>query len=241
MWAAILQTATGILFPRTCCGCDGTLTEGGTDFCAGCGLVAAMLVGRPYCTRCGRSAGLYELPDGVCVTCRKNTPLTSGLVRVGGYEGPLKRIIIRYKFHARHDLEGPAVRMLSARLEAAAWLVKVDALVPVPTHWTRRSIRGEHLADRLARGAARSCGLSYQPVLRRIRGGPNQYELQSSAERVKNVRGAFATVRGARLKGARLCVVDDLSTTGATLAEVRRILRAAGAAEVYAAIFVKAG
>ena len=78
-------------------------------------------------------------------------------------------------------------------------------------------------------------------MVKRVRGGPNQYELASAAQRAENVRGAFAVVPGARLKEARLCLVDDVTTSGATLAEVRRVLKHAGAAGVYAAVLAKGG
>jgi predicted amidophosphoribosyltransferase len=72
-------------------------------------------------------------------------------------------------------------------------------------------------------------------VLRRVRGGPHQIGL-SHSQRVENVRGAFAMARGVTLRGARLLLVDDVMTTGATLNECAKVLRRGGAAEVYAAV-----
>ena len=241
MWTQCARAFAGILFPQTCAGCDGILANGSTDFCDVCGPKLAELVGLPCCARCGRTLAPYVSPDNICPLCRTKTPLTDGLVRVGPYDGPIESMIRHFKFHARYHLERTAVRLLAARLESAPWREDLDSIVPVPTHWSRRSIRGEYLADRLARGVARACGLRYRSALRRIRGGPNQYELTTAAERAANVRGAFSVARGARLKGARICLVDDISTTGATLAEVRRVLHNAGAAKCYAAILAKAG
>ena len=241
VWAQLGRTLAGMLFPRTCCGCDGVLDDAGTDFCLDCAAHMTALVAGPYCLRCGASTGPAQLPENVCPACRKGRAPTDGIARVAAYEGVLQRLIRQYKFHHRFELEAPAVRMLAARLATAEWLGEIEAIVPVPTHWSRRSLRGEYLADRLARGAARACGIRYQPVAKRVRGGPNQYELSSPAQRAENVRGAFAVVPGARLQGAKLCLVDDLSTTGATLAEVRRVLKRAGAAKVYAAVLAKAG
>jgi ComF family protein len=230
-----------MLFPRLCAGCDAMLGEAGTDFCQRCATAMAALVARPYCLRCGESTGPAQLPENVCPDCRKGKAPTDGIARVAAYEGLWRRLIRQYKFHGRYELLAPGVRMLAARLSTVAWLDQVDAFVFVPTHWTRRSLRGEYLAEPLARGLAGAHGRSCQQVVRRIRGGPNQYELASPAQRMENVRGAFAVVSGARLEGAVLCLVDDITTTGATLSEVRRVLKRAGAARVYAAVLAKAG
>lgn len=230
-----------MLFPRLCAGCDATLGEAGTDFCEQCAPAMAALVARPCCQQCGESTGPAQLPENVCPDCRKGKAPTDGIARVAAYEGLWRRLVRQYKFHGRYDLLATAVRMLAARLGTAAWLDQIDAFAFVPTHWTRRSLRGEYLAEQLARGMAAAHGPPCQQVVKRIRGGPNQYELASPAQRMENVRGAFAVTPGARLDGAAVCVVDDITTTGATLAEVRRVLKRAGAARVYAAVLAKAG
>jgi ComF family protein len=239
--APLGRALAGILFPRLCAGCDANLGEAGTDFCERCAPAMAALVARPYCTRCGESTGPAQLPENVCPDCRKGKAPTDGIARVAAYDGLWRRLIRQYKFHGRYDLLAPAVRMLAARLNTVGWLDQIDAFVSVPTHWTRRSLRSEYLAGQLARGVAGAHGRSCQQVVRRIRGGPNQYELTSPAQRMENVRGAFAVASGARLDGASVCLVDDITTTGATLAEVRRVLKRAGAARVYAAVLAKAG
>jgi predicted amidophosphoribosyltransferase len=161
-------------------------------------------------------------------------------VRIGRYTGILRRMVRLAKFGGRDHLNEVAARMLAARLSTAPWFADVDALVAVPTHWTHRIEGGAHLAGALTRLIAGRTRLPAAPLLRRTRGGPHQYEIRL-AERDANVRGVFAVRRGARVGGARLCVIDDISTSGATLAEVRRVLRKAGAAKVYAAIVAKGG
>jgi predicted amidophosphoribosyltransferase len=144
------------------------------------------------------------------------------------------------KFGGREHLNDVAGRMLAARLATAPWFNELDALVPVPTHWTHRIEGGAHLSGALTRLIAGRTRLPAASILRRTRGGPHQYEIRL-AERDANVRGVFAVRRGMHVSGARLCVIDDISTTGATLAEVRRVLRKVGAAKVYAAIVAKGG
>jgi ComF family protein len=110
----------------------------------------------------------------------------------------------------------------------------LDAVVPVPLHWRRFHYRGFNQAVALARPLARQFSLPLiSRVLRRTRHTVPQVELQPE-ERVKNIRGAFSVRQPARIKGLRLLLVDDVFTTGATLNECARVLKAAGAASVTA-------
>jgi ComF family protein len=144
------------------------------------------------------------------------------------YGGPIADAIHRFKYRGRSDL-AEALGSLMARA-AIAHGGEIDAVVPVPLHWRRRRWRGYDQAALLARPIARSLGV---PVLvrglRRTRHTPSQIDLPHK-ERRRNVAGAFAPyrVRGA----ARVLLIDDVRTTGATLEAARSALRAGGVAEV---------
>ena len=104
-------------------------------------------------------------------------------------------------------------------------------------HWLRRSVRGTSAADEIARSLAARLRLPCRPLLQRWRATAMQNELPFE-ERRGNVRAAFRAGRGAR--GARVLVVDDVVTTGGTLAECRRVLGAAGATAVFATAVARA-
>jgi ComF family protein len=105
-----------------------------------------------------------------------------------------------------------------------------DLVVPVPLHPSRRRARGFNQADDLAR----HLGLPVVSVLRRVRATVAQADLPA-ARRHGNVRNAFALgARAGLLHGARVVLVDDVSTTGATLNACAGVLKAGGAAEVRA-------
>jgi ComF family protein len=106
-----------------------------------------------------------------------------------------------------------------------------DALVPVPLHPARIRARGFAPAAVLARALARALGAPAAPALRRVRDTPSQTGLDRPGRR-RNVAGAFAPARP--LPGATIWLVDDVVTTGATLGEAARVLRAAGAGRVAA-------
>ena len=125
-------------------------------------------------------------------------------------------------------------------IETAPWRERIEAVVSVPTHWKRRFNRPFHAADALASVVARKVSLPHVPVLRRVRAGPRQIGL-SHTERSANVRGAFSIRKGVTLRNARLLLIDDVRTTGATLEECAKVLRRGGAAEVYAAVVLRVG
>jgi ComF family protein len=107
----------------------------------------------------------------------------------------------------------------------------IDAIVPVPLHPRRHAERGFNQAELIAHIAADFIGKPVATTLRRTRYTENQAKLPKE-EREKNIAGAFARHRGADAAGKRVLLVDDVYTTGATMQECARVLKAAGAISV---------
>jgi ComF family protein len=114
-----------------------------------------------------------------------------------------------------------------------------DMIVPIPMYWTRRLRRGTNSPDIVAERLGKSLKLPVRRLLSRCRNTPPQAMLPPS-RRFDNMRGAFR-VRGAeKLAGARVWLVDDILTTGATCSEAARTLKQAGAAWVGVAVVARA-
>ncbi|MDE3113108.1 MAG: ComF family protein [Chloroflexota bacterium] len=194
--------------------------------------VAAALV-PPRCAGCD-APGAW-----LCLECRAalepaDVPLAGLPVRVAGlYEGPLRAAIHRYKYRAEPGLAaelGDLVADLLARDLARG--SGVDVVVPVPLHPRRVRERGYDQTALLAERIALRTGMPLRRALRRVRHVRPQVELDRS-ERLRNVAGAFAGAVGS-LRGARVALVDDVVTTGATLREAARAAHGCGARRVRA-------
>ena len=133
----------------------------------------------------------------------------------------------------------PMAQALS-RIDANA--VEADAVVPVPLHASKLRERGFNQALLLARGVGDAVGAPVlADALERLTNVGAQAAARSRAERFDNVRDAFAVRRGAHVAGLRLILVDDVSTTGATLESAARALKSAGAARVHGLAFAQGG
>jgi len=194
----------------------------------------------PYCPACGRKAGPHTAGPKGCLFCRKYPVRFDGAVRAGAYDGPLKALILRCKYGPRAALAPVLGRLLADRLALADWADRIDCVLPIPLHWTRRVHRGFNQALGLARELVRAtprCETVHGRILVRTRATPHQTNLPAGRRR-RNVGGAFR-VRG-RLAGRTVLLVDDVMTSGTTVAECTRLLKRAGAAEVYVAVVATA-
>ena len=172
---------------------------------------------------------------GRCPRCRRASTLISRTRAIGTYDGSLRAIIHALKYDGRRSVARQLGSMM--RAEGHALLQDADLAVPVPLHPARRLSRGFNQASDLARGL----DIPVVHALRRIRRTGSQADLPA-AERQANVRGAFRLARCARaiLDGACVVLVDDVSTTGATLEACARVLVEGGAREVRALIAARA-
>ena len=188
----------------------------------------------PICDRCGdpiarQNQSLIPTPQSLCSRCHAGASAISRARSVGEYEGTLREIIHALKYSRRHSLARPIAERMRQR--GSELLEQADCVVPVPLHWRRRHQRGFNQSQMLARHLGPPV---VEALFRRQHTRP-QVELAADV-RHSNVANAFALRRwfGSRVAGRRLVIVDDVSTTGATLEACARVLKEGGASEVYA-------
>ena len=194
----------------------------------------------PKCAFCG--ALMEEPADGLCPACRSSLPYPSGkgeLRTVGGfpcavalrYEAMVRQGVHALKFHDHPQRARVFARYL-AQAAAEQFPGGFDTVTFVPVSLWRNYRRGYDQAQLLAEEAAKLWGVSAVPVLRKTRNNRPQSTVKTSAERRANVLDAYEAVSPEQFAGKRLLLVDDICTTGATLGECARVLKAAGAADV---------
>jgi ComF family protein len=238
----VLLGAAELVFPNACLLCDGPQAGAASfrhGFCSAC---CHAVADDPAvrCPRCAATVGPHtELSDG-CPACRTRGFAFDAAVRLGPYDGPQRAGILRIKGSAGEPVAEMLGRVFADARREELRALAATVVVPVPLHWRRRWVRGYNQAGAVAREVAAALGLSYRPGgLVRTRSA-EQHAQPSATARVANVRGAFRGGRGASFAGATVLVVDDVMTTGSTVAEAARVVRAAGAPRVAAAVLARA-
>jgi ComF family protein len=151
----------------------------------------------------------------------------------------LRDAVLRTKVLAGEGLADLLGRAFAQCRGEALRACEFDVVAPVPLHWWRKWTRGYNQAEAVARELAAELNVAFAPkLLRRVRWTTQQSQPTREARR-ENVRGAFAVARGARLLGKRVLLADDVMTTGSTLGEAARTLRAAGADRVVVAVLAR--
>ena len=144
------------------------------------------------------------------------------------YRGEARSAVLRYKFGGKAQYAKTLARFL---IPLAIPADGYDFVAWVPISGLRRLRRTYDQSKLLASEVARQHGLSLERVLKKRRHNRAQSKL-SAAQRAENVKGVFAAVNSDMIRGARILLVDDVVTTGSTLAECTRTLYEAGARSV---------
>lgn len=240
-FARSLRTgAMDLVFPPRCLACLQHADVDACGICQICNEILSKARAFPACPTCAASVTEYEVKENRCSECRNLRPKIKGMVRVATYLGAVGGLVRRYKYKGREELTPLLSEWLTSAAISAPWFERVEVITSVPTHWTRRVRSPLHVAEALADYVSKKTALPQARLLQRIRSGPRQVGL-SHTQRQQNVLGAFALRSGLRLEKPRILLIDDVRTTGATLNECAKVLHRAGAAEIYAAVLVRAG
>ena len=234
-----------ILFPSDCRICRAPLINiASLPVCDPC-LAKIVPLDGPLCQICGEKLfhTIAETEDTpLCAICRRVGAHFSRATAYGAYEGALRDLIHLFKYNGVK----PAGKILGGLLNqtvAAMALPDSVIVIPVPLWSGKRTTRGFNQAEAIARTfihfqTSSSIQLDTS-ILIRTRETASQTGLTRHQRRT-NVRGAFAVVKPAKIKGRSILIVDDVMTTGTTAGECARVLRRAGAKEVFVATIARA-
>lgn len=237
MFDALRATIIDTIYPPRCLACA-EATDAAHGLCPACWRETYFVAG-PACWKCGVPlVGEAELGD-LCEGCTRRPPAWDRGAAALVYGGAGRRMVLAFKHGDRLDLAGPFTRWMAAA--GAGLLTEADAVAPVPLHWrrlmSRRYNQSAELARRLARGARKPAIVD---LLRRHRHTAPQKEMSLDA-RAANQAGAVAVNprRAPQIAGRTVLLIDDVMTSGATLAGCAEALRAAGAGRVHVLVLAR--
>ncbi len=223
--ADLLRRASYRLLPGRCLIC-GAASGQALDLCSGC--ERELPQNRSCCPVCALPIGADIEASALCGQCQSNPPPYHYCLAPLRYEFPVNLLINRFKHHGKFSAGALLAECLLRKLYRQPELP--DLLIPVPLHWRRRWQRGFNQSAWLADYLGRRLDIPVcHKVLRRTRYTPQQ-QGQSRSQRLRNLKGAFHLRE--KLTGKAIGLVDDVVTTGSTINELGRVLRAGGADRV---------
>ncbi|MFA7602505.1 MAG: ComF family protein [Novosphingobium sp.] len=239
--ARTLAPLIDLVFPPRCPLCGAGLSAQ-TGLCAAC-WSELVIPGEPACALCQRPLGDTVAAGAVCAPCMAEPPRHDGIAAGTLYNQASRRLVLAFKHGQRIALAPMMARLMAARLDAVGldaagpdWLV-----VPVPLHRWRLWRRGFNQAALLGREIARARGATLAvDMLERRKATPALGGLGRKA-RARALSGAIGInrKRAGQLRGARVVLVDDVLTSGATSAACVAALKRAGAERVVVACFAR--
>jgi ComF family protein len=195
-----------------------------------------------FCSVCGEallSPAFLDRPGALCGLCQRAHPPFERAVAYGSYDGGLRDLIHLLKYQQVRPAAAVLGRMLGNSIAALETSLPDGAIqvVPVPLHPRKQAQRGFNQAELIARVALKHLGRPERFQLRtgvlvRQRETGSQIGL-TRHQRRENVRGAFAVIHPTPIAHRNILLVDDVLTTGTTASECARVLRRAGAAQVW--------
>ena len=225
------------LFPPACPLCDAPVSIHG-ELCADCWSVFAWISG-PHCACCGYPFPMdLDLPDDtMCPVCASGQNELDWIRSACIYDDVSRSAVLPFKHGGR---VGYANFMSRAMIWSMRDIENIDAdiVMPVPLARGRLFKRGYNQATLLARPIARAIGVKMDVDSVRRKYRPDMGH-KNAHQRAENIRGVFTVVNPDAIRGRKILLVDDVMTTGATFAELYRVLKRAGANAIYGVTFCR--
>ena len=234
----ILSALGSLFYPPTCVVCGHNV--GRSEYlCADCQRVAPRIVA-PFCAKCSEPYQGAITQTFRCANCEHRKLHFDCAVAVYRSRGLVRKLVHDFKYGTQRHLRYPVAAWLRETLDDTRLRGRhFDLIVPVPLHPARQRERGFNQAALLAELLADSMHVPARAVLERTRYTTTQTAYDRT-ERMENLAGAFRLRKNRDVRDFRVLLIDDVLTTGSTLSECARVLKAAGAISVHAATAARA-
>ncbi len=221
-----------LLFPKRCIGCH----KFGTFLCTKCVLNLEPAVS--ICIYC-KHPSILGLTHAKCT---KKYGI-DGLTVLYKYKGLTKKLIHKLKYEPyMYALTQVCAKLISSYLEKNELMHKLFQekylVAPIPLYWLRKHLRGYNQVELIAKELAQSLSLSYEDLLQRTKHTKPQYLLHHK-ERITNLKAAFQIKNNIKNLPKNILLIDDVTTTGATLTSAAKILKRRGVESVWALTFAR--
>ena len=225
--SAVYKGVLQLLYPLRCPVCDRIVKPAGEQICLEC-LGRLKILTPPWCMRCGKK---LKQEGEYCADCRRKEHVFRRGRALYEYESAAMPIY-RFKYGGRREYAEYFGAQMAEYLGEFIRNIQPEGLIPIPLHRKRKAVRGYNQAELLARALGRHLDVPVYTgfLVREKNTSPLKYE--NPQERQNNLKKAFNIARN-DVKLEKAVVVDDIYTTGSTMDEVARVLKAAGVKEVY--------
>lgn len=194
----------------------------------------------PVCGICGRVG-----ENWICKRCERSlkqeekeieqtdlSPYFKKAFFIYSYQGKIKELLTEYKFHSKPYLYHTLTKNILKNEKACRFLKEYDIIIPVPIHKKRKQERGYNQCELLAREIAKKLKIPIESkALVKFKNRPPQSTLKKE-ERIQAVKGVYKVENVEKIKNKKILLLDDIYTTGSTLAECSKMLKEAGAEEI---------
>jgi ComF family protein len=226
-----VRTVIELFYPSNCVGC-GYPQSPGEQLCHGCrkGLTRITF---PFCQSCSRPFEGVFSAEFRCPSCADRDLGFECAVATFRAGGLLRELIHRFKYSGQYHLRTLLAELLMEGFADERLRNPIDLIVPVPLHPTRQRERGYNQSEALSQIVSKKRGIPMSNALKRQI--PTETQTQFDRKRrMQNLRNAFILRENSDVHGKSLLLLDDILTTGSTLAECAQVLRNAGAGSIRA-------
>jgi len=233
-----------LLFPRFCIGCDSYIEELSDKRAYICAICSESIDVQTLqrCAFCTAST----VKGKTCQFCVKNHALDQLIVALSLEQPIVKNAIHKLKYESLqlilNDLGGFIDKIFSTNFETSKYTTDSIILIPMPLHWTRKNWRGYNQAEVLLKNTNLPKIFEVNTnTLKRKYQFEHQAEIETISKRQDNARGTFYIDKdnAKKITSKNIILIDDISTTGATLDEASRVLKSYGAVEVIAVVLAR--